>query len=185
MPEVQFFSEETLPLPLRWQILSGMRATWPEDYGTHRPRWISRPEFHPTYIVLVEDGFVLAHTVAIWKELTHADVRYMVYGLSIVFTYPDCRGQGHGLAVVRAGTDYIGRQPDGDVAMLFCQPRLQAFYERSDWQAMPDATTLVTLPDGGHVTTGEVLMMRFLSDKGRRGRSAFATIPILFGDTTW
>ena len=162
-----------------------MRAAWPEDYQQRRPAWISRPEFHPTYLVLLEDEFVLAHTVAIWKYLTHANVAYKVYGLSIVFSYPDCRGQGYGLAVVQAGTAYIDQHGDGDVAMLFCQPRLQAFYERNGWQAMPTATTLVTHPDGSHGTTGEVLLMRFLSAKGERGRAAFATAPIYFGDTTW
>lgn len=185
MKELLFFSEDSLPLALRWQILSGIRAAWPEDYQQHRPQWIARPEFHPTYIVLVEDGFVLAHTVAIWKELVHAGVSYKVYGLSIVFSYPDCRGQGDGLAVVQAGTAYIDQQGDGDVAMLFCQPRLQSFYERNHWLPMPTATTLVTRADGSHTTTGEVLLMRFLSDKGERGRAAFASLPIYFGDTTW
>jgi GNAT superfamily N-acetyltransferase len=133
----------------------------------------------------MDGAFVLAHTVAIWKRLVHAEVTYMAYGLSMVFTYPDCRGQGYGRAIVRAGTDYIERQPDADVAMLFCEPRLQAFYEQNDWRALPEATTLITQPDGSVGTTGEVLLMRFCSEKGQRGRASFTHTPIQFGDTTW
>src|SRR5262245_52838041 len=96
------FSEESLPDILRWQIISGMRAAWPDDYQHDRREWIARPEFHPTYVVLMDGAFVLAHTVVIWKDLIHAGIAYMVYGLSMVFTYPDCRGQGYGRAVVRA-----------------------------------------------------------------------------------
>jgi hypothetical protein len=64
-PTTQIFSEERLPDTLRWQIISGMRAAWPDEYRYNRRLWISRPEFHPTYIVLMDGPFVLAHTVAI------------------------------------------------------------------------------------------------------------------------
>jgi hypothetical protein len=86
---------------------------------------------------------------------------------------------------VRAGTDYIDQQPDADVAMLFCEPRLQAFYEKHDWIALPEATTLITQANGRVGTTGEVLLMRFYSEKGRNGRASFVQVPIRFGDTTW
>jgi GNAT superfamily N-acetyltransferase len=184
-PTTQIFSEERLPDTLRWQIISGMRAAWPDDYRHNRRLWISRPEFHPTYIVLMDGPFVLAHTVAIWKRLLHAKVTYMVYGLSMVFTYPDCRGQGYGRTIVGAGTAYIDQQPDADVAMLFCEPRLQAFYAQNDWCAMTGATTLITRSDGSVGTTGEVLLMRFCSEKGQHGRASFTQTPIQFGDTTW
>jgi GNAT superfamily N-acetyltransferase len=184
-PTTHIFSEEQLPDTLRWQIISGMRAAWPDDYRHNRRLWISRPEFHPTYIMLMDEAFVLAHTVAIWKRLIHAGVTYMVYGLSMVFSYPDCRGQGYGQAIVRAGTNYIDQQPDCDVAMLFCEPRLQALYEQNGWCAIPAATTLITQANGSVGTTGEVLLMRFYSEKGRAGRASFAQTPIEFGDTTW
>jgi hypothetical protein len=69
--------------------------------------------------------------------------------------------------------------------MLFCEPRLQAFYEQNGWIALPEATTLITQADGRVGTTGEVLLMRFYSEKGERERASFVQIPIQFGDTTW
>ena len=69
--------------------------------------------------------------------------------------------------------------------MLFCEPRLQAFYEQNQWTALPKATTLIARADGSMGTTGEVLLIRFLSEKGKRGSASFVETPISFGDTTW
>jgi hypothetical protein len=176
-------TDDDLPIHLRWQILSGLRAVWPEAFKTHRPQWISRPDFHPLYLILVESDFVLAHTVVMWKYLQHANERYKIYGLSMVFTYPDCRGQGYGLQIVRAGGDYIERS-DGDVGMLFCQPNLRKFYSRCGWTPVDSARTLVE-ENGQFFTTGELLLMKFLSERGKQGQISFYNEPIYFGDTTW
>ncbi len=49
---------------------------------------------------------------------------------------------------------------------------------------METAQTIIEA-GGGSLSTGETLLMRFLSEKGRRGRRAFEREPIHFGDTTW
>jgi GNAT superfamily N-acetyltransferase len=176
-PTVHILAEDDLPSTVRWQIISGMRASWPDDYRHHRRRWSARAEFHPTYIVLMDADFVLAHTVAIWKHLTHADVTYLVYGLSMVFSYPDCRGQGYGRAIVRAGTDYIDRQPDADVAMLFCSCsaiRRGRALQPPIARTMPGVTTIGGIPVSRRVldTWGSLLVIEpepiFLTDDLRK-----------------
>jgi len=47
------------------------------------------------------------------------------------------------------------------------------------------AITLITRPDGSVGTTGEVLLMRFYSEKEQQDRASFTQTPIQFGDTTW
>ena len=179
------YNGHDLPPDLRWQILSGLRCVWPEDYSEeHGPRnWISRAEFHPFHVVVERNGFLLAHTVVIWKFLEHAGEMYKVYGLSMVFTFPDCRGRGYGLEVVRAGTEYV-RKSDADVAMLYCEPQLAGFYARNGWIPIETATTVIEV-GGSRFRSAETLLMLFLSEKGRRGRPAFDREPIHFGDTTW
>jgi hypothetical protein len=85
--------------------------------------------------------------------------------------------------VVRAGTEIIGRS-DADVAMLFCEPRLAGFYAQNGWIPMETATTVIEVA-GNRFSTGETLLMLFLSEQGRRGRALFEREPIAFGDTTW
>jgi hypothetical protein len=94
--QILTYASQTLPPHLRWQILSGLRCVWPKDYSeVDGPRsWIAGEEFHPSHVSVVRNGFVLAHTVVIWKTLAHAGARYLVYGLSMVFSFPDCQGRG-------------------------------------------------------------------------------------------
>lgn len=50
---------------------------------------------------------------------------------------------------------------------------------------MEAATTLIG-PKDASVVSDELLMMQFLSEKGRKGRLAFERVPIYFGeDGTW
>lgn len=179
------YDAHALPSDIRWQILSGLRCVWPEDYSQdHGPRgWICREEFHPVHIVLERGGFVLAHAVVMWKFLEHAGDRHKAYGLSMVFTFPDCQARGYGIEVVRAGTHYI-ENTDADVAMLYCEPRLVSFYARNGWLPMETATTVIEA-GGRTFSTGETLLMLFLTEKGRCARPAFEREPIHFGDTTW
>lgn len=96
MPNLLTYTSPDLPSDLKTQILFAMKTIWPEGFvGLYQQRtWISREDFHPTHIILVEQGIVLAHTVVIWKRLQHVNESYKVYGLGYVFTHPVHRHQG-------------------------------------------------------------------------------------------
>lgn len=174
-----------LPPDLKCQILSFLRIMWPEGFiGENRLRdWISKEENHPVHIVLVEDGILISHTEVLWKYLDHAGETYKAYGLSGVFTYPPFWGQGYGRRIVDAGTAYI-EASDADIGIFHCDPRLVGFYTGSGWIPMKNATTLAGAKDDP-VISDELMMMRFLSEKGKRGRSAFESEPVYFGEVTW
>lgn len=185
MIEQLVYPQDKLPLHLKCQILSFLRIHFPEGFiGANRLRdWISSPNNHPVSIMLVESGILICHVEVLWKELSHANETYKIYGLSGVFTYPAFRNQGYGHKVVDLGTEYIDAT-DGDIGMFHCAPALKAFYQQCGWIAMEQATTLIgdindpTLSD-------ELLMMRFKSERGRKGQLTFETQPIYFGDNTW
>jgi hypothetical protein len=185
MVELRFYLSEDLPPDLKWQILSFLRVAWPGGFvGENRLRdWISPPADHPSHVVLVENGLLISHAEVVWKYLDHAGERYKAYGLSGVLTYPSLRGQGYGRQVVDAGTKII-RASDADVGMFHCAHSLGPFYAKSSWIPMPGATTWVGR-DNALVVSGELLMMLFLSEKGRRGRPAFEREPVYFGEDTW
>jgi len=183
--ELRFYPSEDLPPDLKWQILSFLRATWPEGFdGELRLRdWISPPADHPSHVVLVENGLLISHAEVVWKYLDHAGETYKAYGLSGVFTYPGLRGQGYGRQVVDAGTKII-RASDADIGIFHCAPSLEPFYAKSGWIPMPGTTTWVG-PKSAPVVGDELLMMLFLSEKGWRGRPAFERELFYFGEYTW
>ena len=183
--ELRFYSSEDLPPDLKWQILSFLRATWPEGFeGALRLRdWISPPGDHPSHVVLVENDLLISHTEVVWRYLDHAGERYKAYGLSGVFTYPGLRGQGYGRQIVDAGTKII-RAGDADIGIFHCAPSLGPFYAASGWIPMTGVTSWVG-PKSAPVVSDELMMMLFLSDKGQRGRAAFEHEPFYFGEYTW
>jgi GNAT superfamily N-acetyltransferase len=182
--EIVYPSSE-LPVHLKYQILSFLRIVWPEGFtGKNRLRdWISREEDHSVSIMLVEQDILISHTEVVWKYLDHAGETYKAYGLSGVFTYPAFRGQGYGRRIVDRGTAYI-EASDADIGIFHCDPSLKEFYAESGWIPMERAVTLVGSKDHPKISN-ELMMMRFLSEKGKRGRPAFERFPLYFGEDTW
>ena len=138
-----------LPPDLRRQVLSGLRCIWPEGYSdAHGPRdWIARDEFHPAPVLLTRNGSC-ANAAMLWKRLAHVGETYTVFGLSIVFTFRDCRGRGYGRAVVEAATAHI-RRSDADVATTLAH-YLQALHRRDQamlrWEHVFDSYDVLLCP---------------------------------------
>ncbi len=179
------YTHDELPVHLKCQILSFLRIHFPEGFvGENRLRdWISPPADHPISLMLVEAGILISHTEVVWKYLDHAGETYKVYGLSGVFTYPAFQRQGYGQRIVEMGTAYIDASA-GDIGIFHCAPHLKGFYTRCGWTALEQAVTLVGSQEAP-VISDELMMIRFLNEKGRAGQKAFETQPIYFGDVTW
>jgi predicted N-acetyltransferase YhbS len=174
-----------LPPTLQDQILTFLRLTWPKGFfeGKPTPDWLAHQENHPLHFVLVDDGLLLSHAVVVWKYLEHAGETYKAYGLAGVFTHPTFREQGYGKQIVEAGTAYIKRS-DADIGMLWCAPSLKNFYARSGWIGLEKSRTLIgpkEAPDVYHL----LLMMLFISEKGKHSQPAFESEPIYFGLEAW
>lgn len=185
MVKLVTFADEALPADLKCQILAAHRAEWPDGYaGANRLRdWVQRPWFHPLHVMLVEQGILVSYAGVAWKRLEHAGETYTAYGLSGVYTYPAFRRQGHGRRVVGAATAHI-RRSDADVGLFTCDPKLTGFYSAAGWELVEGAV-LRGGPRDAPVPTEERVMMGFFSEKGRRGRAAFASEPIVFDDELW
>lgn len=119
----------------------------------------------------------------VWKYLDHGGETYKAYGLSGVFTYPAFQRQGYGRRIVEMGTAYIDAH-DGDIGIFHCAPKLKEFYTRCGWTAMEQAVTWIGEKEVP-VISDELMMIRFLNEKGRAGQQAFETQPLYFGDVTW
>ena len=185
MPRLSEYRGDQLPNGIKLQILSFIRIEWPGGFsGPNQFRdWISREEQHPVHCVLIENDILISHAAVLWKSLEHGGESSKVFGLSGVFTYPSLRRQGYGHQVVKAGTRLI-RRSDGDLAMLWCDPALEQFYGAHGWIPMMQAVTLMGAREDP-TENEELLMMLFLSKKGKEKRPSFETEPIYFGSDTW
>ncbi len=185
MVELMTFPGEVLPADLKRQVLTCQRVQWPSGFvGQDRERdWIIRPHHHPTHFLLVKDGVLMSHVGVVWKVLQHEGETYTTYGLSGVLTVPAFRRQGHGRTLVDAATEHI-RRSEADIGLFMCPPNRRAFYAASGWIPM-DQTTLLGGPRSAPYPSGELTMMDFFSEKGKRGRSAFEGQCIYFDDDLW
>ncbi len=185
MVEPLTFSDGELPADLTCQVLSFQRMQWPAGFmGANRLRdWIHHSKHHPTHFVFAEKGVLISYVGVAWKDLEHDGETYKTYGLSGVLTYPAFRRQGYGRRLVDAATAYI-RQSDADIGLFTCAPGLERFYGVSGWIPM-ERSALLGGPRSAPYRCEEPTMMGFFSEKGKRGRATFESMPIYFDDDPW
>lgn len=184
MIKQHIFESRDIPEKFKCQILSFMRVEWFEGFqGEHRLRnWITKQEMHPVNFFLEEEGILISHLEVVWKILQHAGEEYKAYGFTGVFTYPAFRGQGYGLQLIQSAKRYIEQRGDADLIVFHSSVR--GFYEHTGFEPMNSMVTLVGDPHNPR-RSKEIGFMRFLSEKGQRGRESFEKGTLYFGDETW
>jgi len=164
-----------------------MRIEWTGGYvGEHQFRdevWPEGASADTVHFVLEERGFVIAQAGVVWKQVNHEGVTYSTGGLTGVLTFPDFRGRGHGSRVVEAATQYIAER-GADIGLTTSDPELRGFYARAGWTPLDGATVVYGDPDASRALD-EVVLMLFLSDKGKEGRASFESGEIYVGANTW
>ena len=131
------YSASELPQSLAWQALSFLRCEWPFLFaGDDRLR--ARPFGSDETVCAVRtDGDVLLSYAEVHPvTATRADAALRVLGLSNVFTFPPYRGEGHASAIMHAVGELINHS-DAELAILFCESDLVAFYSARGWQLAP------------------------------------------------
>ena len=184
MIKQHFFESPLVPESFKCQILSFVRIEWPELFsGDHRLRdWTSKPELHPVTLLIEEEGVLISRLEVVWDVLLHADIVYMTYGLSGVFTYPAFRQKGYGLQLIESAKDYIAQRGDADLVLF--HSTLKGFYEKAGFERMERLVTLVGDPDHPE-KSDETGFMLFLSEKGKQGKPSFEQSPVYIGETIW
>jgi hypothetical protein len=86
--------------------------------------------------------------------------------------------------VVRAASDFIASS-DADVAMLYCGQALNHFYAGCGWTATPRARIFYGDPSAPKLKDDNLIMMMFVSDKGKAARRIFGEDDVYVGPATW
>jgi predicted acetyltransferase len=142
------------------------------------------PRHLPMHFMLVEGELLISHAVATFREIEHRAERFLVGGLSTVFTFPAHRKTGAGREVVVAATRHL-RDSDADVAMLFCGESLRGFYVACGWAPVDTARICYGDSRQPALTSDNLVMIMFLSTRGRAARQVFESEPVYVGPQTW
>jgi hypothetical protein len=181
-----YASDEELPDDLKLQALCFLRMYYPEGFqGANETRdWLHNASDQPIHIAITTPNRILAsYCAVVRKPLIHAGESYHCWGLTGVLTYPAFRHRGLGTRVVTIGTSMV-KDSSADIGMFHCDHPLKHFYESCGWLALENAVTLVGDVNNPEVSS-ELLMMLFLSDRGRSHQADFDNLPFYFGESTW
>jgi predicted acetyltransferase len=179
------FPKHAVPPIFAAQIRSFIRIQWPFLNGRGNKIWDYPPrENEPTSFILADDDMLISHAEANQRDIEFQGQLLRVGGLSAVFTYPAFRGTGCAQQTVSAATAHL-QASNCDLAMLFCGPKLENFYTRCGWCAMPTAHVMYGEHDKPQLKDDNLIMMLFISDRGKGLKQTLTTEEIYVGPATW
>ena len=183
MPTYTVYQPADFPAVLNWQAIAFMRVEWPFIFtGPSKFTAETYPlACHPVHFTATEGDSVLSYPATLRLNLEHARHTYTSYGFGNMFTFPPYRREGFGQHVLTVATDFM-QQSEVDIAVLFCDSHLEAFYARSGWQVVRTPVRIGTPND--YETHDVTAMMLLLSKKGQQGKEDFEQQP-LYIETPW
>jgi GNAT superfamily N-acetyltransferase len=181
------YPSRELPPLVKAQILAFMRIEWTAGYaGEQQFRdevWPEGEADNTVHFVLEERGLVIAQAGVVSKTVSHDGVTYRTGGLTGVLTFPDFRRRGYGTLVVAAATQHIAEE-GVDIGLTTCNPVLRSFYARAGWIPLPNTAVVFGDPESP-LADDELVLMLFVSEKGKRGRPSFEGRRVYVGANTW
>ncbi|HEU4327590.1 MAG TPA: GNAT family N-acetyltransferase [Roseiflexaceae bacterium] len=177
MPTLTQYTQVDFPAVLKWQAIAFMRVEWPyvfqgdglfasETYPT---------EASPVHFAVAEGDSLISYAAALRVTVEHQGAIYRVYGFGNMFTFPPYRRQGYGRQVLNLATRHI-LASDVDLGILFSAPGIEPFYAADGWEQI-ESPTYVGRP--GHERIQDAPKMAlWVSEAGRRARSAFVSAPL-------
>jgi GNAT superfamily N-acetyltransferase len=132
---------------------------WGQDiFGVDALHLTWRPkDFH---FLLYEEDKLVSHA-GILKHFLRVDGRSLaVGGVSAVVTLVEARRQGYASLLLDHAARFLLTQWNVDVGLLFCLPRMVAYYQRLGWQlAVQDV--IIDQPGGRIPSPLEVMILPF------------------------
>lgn len=183
MPTLTIYRQQDFPPLYKTQALAFMRCEWPSIFQGDN-LYMSEtypPDLHPIHFAIAEGETLLSYATLLRRKLLHAGQTFDIYGFGNMLTFPPFRRQGFGRRILHSATEYI-RQGQADVAILYCDASLEAYYAVEGWVAMRSETRL------GHpeayTVYDPIRMMLFVSAKGLANQAEFGDSP-LYVDWPW
>ncbi|MFP5114064.1 GNAT family N-acetyltransferase [Bacillaceae bacterium C204] len=116
------------------------------------------------------DGKLVSYAGVVHKTIKHNGQTFNIGGLSSVATDPEYHGQGLGLRIVAAATQWIEKQRDIDFGIFTCNPSLTSFYTRAGaWPVVTDVVLIGSRDEDAlsSESLDVVVLMRLFSEKAK------------------
>ena len=169
------FAQREVPTHLAAQSLAMQEQAWPATPGDQAAMAGGHDmALDPVWVLLVEDGTVVASLVILSKQITHRGESFQASGLSSVVTDRTRRGQGHGTRLATAGRVLV-RARGADLGIFTCDRPLAGFYEHAGWRVLP-GTVLVGGTSDAPLPSDQfdkVTMACLFTDHARRRAGTF------------
>jgi predicted acetyltransferase len=183
--ELHTWPKHAVPRDIAIQIRSFLRIQWPFLMGrANRIYDVPERTDGPTTIALIDGDVLVSHAEINFRAIDFESQPLKVGGISAVFTYPAFRSSGFANQVVTAATQMI-LESDADLAMLFCGEPLQDFYASCGWSAMKTAHVMFGDPEHPTLKDDNVVMMLFVSERGKQLKALLERETIYVGASTW
>jgi hypothetical protein len=183
MPALTTYAQEEFPALFKAQAIAFMRCEWPSIFrgdNLYMPETYP-PELEPVHFVMAEGDTLLSYAALMKRSPILGKDRYRVYGFGNMFTFAPFRQKGYGRQVLQCASEYI-RRSDADVAILYCDPRLEGFYAAHGWVATRSETR-VGRPEE-YSAYDPTRMTLFSSPRGLAARAEFERSPV-YVDWPW
>lgn len=176
------YTTKELPENLKKQLLTLYRKFFPDGFtGKNEDRdWLDKFSIPTMRFLILDIDKIVSHAAIITKFIEHG-IGYKLAGLGGVLTVEEYRGKGYGTEIVKLATEYIDTK-DFDIAVLFCEPKNQKFYERNGWQPLLNPNITVGEYGVHEYPQKNVTMIRFISEKAKKNKDTFVDKPIFFGN---
>ena len=185
MIEIKIYkSIEQIPKEIEIQIRTFLRVVWYGEEEEKPDEPITREELNPVYFVLSRKNILISYARVIWMNVEYMGSSYKMYGLGDVFTFPSSRRKGYGSQIVELATQFIRKDSQADIAILFTEPKLEYFYKLSGWNHVSEIKFLVGEQPNPELYKG-FHMMFLLSQKAQDACSFFPSYPVFLPGDEW
>ena len=185
MPEITIYpSTDALPPEFECQIRAYIRFLWYDHYYYDLDEPLALAKSHPHYVVLAERHALISAASIIWVYTELDSKQFKIYGLGNVFTYPAFRKQSYGQQVVEAATHFIKSDNQADIAILFTDSTMEAFYAKSGWGQVSHFSTFIGDKHNPEPKT-DFTMMQFLSERSQAYQNTDKKYRLFLPDYSW
>ncbi|HCX30947.1 MAG TPA: hypothetical protein DHU55_14450 [Blastocatellia bacterium] len=132
---------------------------WGEDiFGAQSLKLHWRPK--DLHFLLYDEGWLASHAGILKHVVSVNGQAIVVGGLGGVVTIPKAQRNGFARRLVQHAMRFMESEWKVDAALLFCLPRMVAFYESLEWEIV-DASVLVEQPGAKIVSSLRVMVLPF------------------------
>ncbi len=139
---------------------------------THQLTW--RPKH--LHFVLYADEKPVSHVGLLRHEVKVGDEPVKVAGVGGVVTVPAVQKQGVARKLMQHAARFMDTEWDVDAGLLFCLPKMEAYYARLGWQTI-DGPVIVDQPTGRVASPLLVMVLTFHNQAWPKGEVDLQSLP--------